>query len=168
MAYLSRIAWRARTRRRHPGTLDRGAVVGLAFHWPAMSKPVRGIRNVSAALRGWQDYHMDEHGWSDIAYQVAVDQDGNRYGLRGLRRVSAANGGRTVNLTYGAVLLVLAPGETPSPAMVRTVRRIVRQHRRIFPGSRHLVGHGEIRPSGPTDCPGAAVRAALDAGVFEP
>ena len=166
--YVPRIAWRARARRHHPGTLRRDQVVGLAFHWPAMSKPVRGIRNVSAALRGWQAYHMDTHGWSDIAYQVAVDQDGHRYRLRGLRHVSAANGGTGVNRQYGAVLLVLAPGEKPSAAMVRTVRRVVRSHRRRFPASRQLVGHGDIRPSGPTDCPGAAVRDALDAGRFEP
>lgn len=167
MTIYSRAEWGARTAHGGPGPLNPDRVVGLAFHWPAMSKPIRGTANVARALRGWQAYHMDTNGWSDIAYQVAVDQDGNEYELRGLRTTSGANGNGDVNARYGAVLLVLAPGEKPSPEMIGQVRNIVARHREFFPKSRALVGHGDIRPGG-TECPGPAVRAALKGHVFEP
>lgn len=165
--YYPRKSWRARARRRHPGTLDRAQVRGLALHWPAMSKPLRTVADVKAALRSWQTFHMDTNGWSDIAYQDAFDQAGNRYKLRGLRHRSAANGSTDTNLRYGAILLVLAPGEEPSPAMIRAVRRHVRRFRKRYKGATELVGHGDIRPE-PTDCPGAAVRRHLKERTFEP
>lgn len=159
--------WGARKRRRHPGTLDPRQVVGIALHWPGMSKPLRTTTEVKAALRGWQNYHMDTNGWSDIAYQVAFDQAGHVYRLRGLRHRSAANGNTDLNLRYGAFLLILAPGEQPSEQMQKRVRKWVRKHRRRFPNSTRIVGHGTIRPGG-TACPGPAVNAAINAGRFEP
>lgn len=165
MSTITREAWGAApAAKADPLTASR--VIGLAFHWPAMSKPLRGIAAVSAALRDWQRYHMGK-GWRDIAYQVAIDQDGNRYILRGLDGVSAANGDTIPNETYGAVLLVLAPGEKPSPAMVAEIKRVVADHRRLFPKSKLLVGHSQIRPE-PTACPGPIVMALLKAGAFEP
>lgn len=167
MTIYSRAEWGARTAHGGPGPLDPNRVVGLAFHWPAMKSPVRGFANVAKALRGWQAFHMDDNNWSDIAYQVAVDQDGNEYELRGLRTQSGANGDDDVNERFGAVLLILAPGEKPSPEMIGQVRNIVARHREFFPKSKALVGHGDIRPGG-SECPGPAVRACLRAGDFEP
>jgi hypothetical protein len=167
MTVYSRADWGARPARSGPGPLAARDVVGLVFHWPAMKTPLRGFRAVAAALRGWQDYHMDGHGWSDIAYQVAVDQDGNRYILRGLDRQSAANGDADVNDEFGAILLILAPGEEPSPKMIREVRRVVVDHRELFPQSDALLGHNEVRPE-PTACPGPIVQRHLEAGTFEP
>ncbi|WP_161605422.1 peptidoglycan recognition protein family protein [Pimelobacter simplex] len=164
---FSRKDWRARDRRRHPGTLDRHQVEGIALHWPGMPHPLGTVTAVMNALRSWQRMHMDDNGWSDIAYQVAIDQQGNRYRLRGLKNRSAANGDTSLNLRYGAVLLVLAEGEKPSPAMIAEVRRVVARHRALFPRSRKIVPHSAIRPGG-TDCPGDAVRKLIDGGVFAP
>lgn len=149
-----------------PGPLDARTVRGLVFHWPAMARPVRGFAAVAAALRSWQAYHLSK-GWSDIAYQVAVDQDGNRYLLRGLDVQSAANGDQDVNDELGAVLLILAPGEEPSPAMIAETKRVVADHRRLFPRSTELLGHDDVRPEA-TACPGPAVQRHLAAGTFEP
>jgi hypothetical protein len=163
MAFYSRSDWGARPARPGPGPLERAQVQGIALHWPGMQSKIRGFKAVSAALRGWQDYHMDDKGWSDIAYQIAVDQDGNRYRLRGLETQSGANGDTSVNERYGAVLLVLAIGEQPSPAMVRQVRRAIERHRRLFPNSRLIVPHSELND---TDCPGDVVRAHIRAQAF--
>jgi hypothetical protein len=122
---------------------------------------------VARALRSWQRYHQVTKQWSDIAYQEAVDQAGNVWQLRGLSTQSGANGDVVPNQTYGALLLILAPGEQPTPAMVATVQARVAEFRRRFPGGTRVVGHGEIRPE-PTQCPGPAVRAALAAGRFNP
>jgi hypothetical protein len=167
VTHYTRADWNARPARSGPGALNPRKVVGLAFHWPAMSSPLTSPAAVMAALRSWQAYHMDGHGWSDVAYQVAVDQAGNRYELRGLAIQSGANGDAAVNETYGAVLLILAPGEKPSAAMVTEARQVVAEHRALFPKSTRLVGHGQIRPE-PTACPGPAAQAAINAGTFEP
>lgn len=166
MTTITRAQWGARPAAKAE-PLDAAAVVGLAFHWPGMKTPRRGVDAVSRALRAWQRYHMDTLGWRDIAYQVAVDQDGNRYILRGLDGQSGANGNQDVNRRFGAVLLVLAPGEEPSEAMIREVQAVVRDHRALFPKSSLLVGHQDVRPE-PTGCPGPAVMALLSEGAFVP
>lgn len=147
--------------------LNPANVVGIALHWPAMKLPITTTEGVRSALKAWQSYHMDGRDWSDIAYQEAIDQRGNSYQLRGLRAQSAANGDTDVNERYGALLLILGPDEEPSEAMIRTVQRRIRRHRRIFPNSRRIVGHGQIRPE-PTECPGPHIQRAIDRGVFDP
>lgn len=165
--YVTRKEWGAAPRRGGPGLLQPSRVEGLAVHWPATSQPIRGVANVSAALRGWQRYHQQTLGWSDIGYQEAIDQDGNVYRLRGLAVQSGANGNTDVNERFGALLLVLAPGEDLSPAMIAAVRRRVARHRDKFPNSRRIVGHADIRPE-PTACPGPAATAAIRAGKLNP
>lgn len=167
MTYFTRADWGARPATPGPGPLTASRVEGVALHWPAMVHPLVDVAAVKAGLRGWQAYHMDEHGWSDIAYQEAIDQDGNTYECRGLRIQSAANGDEDVNQRFGALLLVLSPGEQPSPAMTRTVQQRVHVHRTFFPGSRRIVGHQQIRPD-PTECPGKAVMSGITSGRFNP
>lgn len=150
-----------------PGPLDPANVNGIVLHWPGMSTPRHGFAAVSRALRAWQRYHMGTNGWSDIAYQVAVDQDGNEYELRGLRVQSGANGNQDLNRRFVAVLLVLAPGEKPTQAMKRAVRRIVRRSREMYPRARLILGHGDVRPGG-TACPGPIVTGLIIRGAFEP
>lgn len=150
--------------------LDRDQVDGVALHWPGIARPIHGFANVAAALRAWQKLHMDtdqiaDGGASDIAYQIAIDQDGNTYGLRGLRYRSAANGDTDVNLRFGAFLLIVAEREHPTSAMIHTVRARVLAHRNLFPKSHLIVGHRDIRPH-PTECPGDLVDDLVDSGAF--
>lgn len=167
MTYFTREDWGARPSKGGPGPLDIEQVEGVALHWPAMTKPLATVDAVKAALRGWQNYHMDSRGWSDIAYQEAYDQQGNAYELRGLHIQSGANGDSNVNERFGAILLVLAPGEQPSAAMVAAVREGIARHRALFPNSKRIVGHGQIREGG-TQCPGPITQGLIDSGVFEP
>ena len=166
MTFYPRRTWGARPTR-GATRLNRTQVKGIAFHWPAMAKPLTNPAAVMAALRGWQIFHMDTRKWADIAYQLAFDQDGNVYQLRGIGNRSGANGDTATNSEYGAFLLVLAPGEEPSDRMVKAVRRRVPGFRRMYPRAVDLVGHGEIRPGG-TECPGPAVRRCLAEDAFEP
>lgn len=164
MAHYNRKEWGGRPPEARY-KLDPLKVVGVALHWPGILDPLTNVDQVCAALRSWQGYHMDVKGWSDIAYQVAVDQAGNTYGLRGLRYRSGANGDQTTNVMYGAFLLVVAIGEQPTGTMVKAVRSRVDQHRNLFPKSQRIVGHRDIRPE-PTACPGELVDDMIDAGRF--
>lgn len=163
---ITRNQWSARAATNRTA-LDRNEVVGLALHWPGHTKPLRGVAAVSAALRNWQTDHQQAQGWADIAYQEAIDQEGNVYQLRGLSTRSAANGNETVNRRYGALVLVVAVGEQPSDALVEAVQRRVAAHRKLFPKSRAIVGHKHIRPEG-TQCPGEPILRLIAADAFEP
>jgi hypothetical protein len=139
------------------------------IHWPGTGTTT-GIHSqaaVASALRGWQNYHMDDRGWSDIAYQIAVDQAGRAWTLRGLRTQSGANGNNDLNERYGAILLVLVTGEQPTAAMKATTRGVIADFRRIFPRGTAIRPHSAVRPDG-TDCPGPAARAAIARGDFTP
>lgn len=152
--------------------LDVADVNGVALHWPGIANPLRTVEQVKAALRDWQRLHMDTDaiaagGASDIAYQIAIDNRGNTYHLRGLRHRSGANGGTDVNLHYGAFLLVLAAGEQPSAALIATVQNRIARFRHVFPHGLQIVGHQDIRPT-PTACPGPLVMSLIHRDVFDP
>lgn len=168
--YLPRSAWNARPAKAGPGDLTPSRVEGAVIHWPGTGSPtvIHTQAAVASALRGWQDYHMDGRGWSDIAYQVAVDQAGRAWTLRGLHAQSGANGDNDVNERYGAILLVLVTGEEPSEAMKATVREVIADFRDIYGQDADAIRpHSAVRPE-PTDCPGPAARAAIARGDFTP
>jgi hypothetical protein len=153
-------------------------VKNTAFHYPGTPKPINavgaaGLARVCSALRGWQAYHMDTRGWSDIAYCVAVDQVGRKYTLRGIPVRSAANGGTQVNLDYGAVLLVLGNDEEPSAAMAKAAGEVVGDYRARFAKvPKRPTWHGAIRPGGTaqdpsTECPGDRAIRQIKAGKFD-
>lgn len=168
MAYFSRKAWGARPARHRVPLLDRYKVEGVALHWPAITRPLTTVDQVTAALRSFQNQHMDTNKWSDIGYQIAVDQAGNWFKLRGMRHQSAANGNEDVNERFGAILLLVAQGEQPTPALIRTTRSRIRTFQlRLFPNGDSIVGHKDVRPD-PTACPGPAIDRLISRGTFDP
>lgn len=170
--YITRAQIGLRSARGGPGNLTVSRVENVAFHWPGMAAPINavgdiGMRRVCSALRGWQAYHMDTRGWSDIAYQVAIDQEGRAYTLRGINIQSGANGNNDVNERFGAVLLVLAPGEKPSAKMEATGKLVQADFRKRYPKvPARPTKHRSVRPAG-TDCPGPLAVQAIDSGRFD-
>lgn len=69
----------------------------VVIHWGGNTDP-DGSDNVPsteyemAILRGWQRYHMDRRGWTDIAYCAAVGNTGDTYRLQGENRNGATSG----------------------------------------------------------------------------
>lgn len=176
--YATRSEIGLRPARSGPGNLTISRVEGVADHYPGTPKPINavgdaGFRRVCSALRGWQAYHMDGRGWSDIAYQVAVDQEGRAYTLRGINTQSGANGNATANENFGAVLLILGNDEAPSAKMIATARQVHADFRKRYPNCRvRPYGHQEVRQhtSGgaiTTDCPGKQVMALIRAGKLD-
>lgn len=178
VTYITRAQIGLRAPRSGPGNLTISRVRGVADHYPGTPKPINavgdaGFARVCAALRGWQDYHMNSRGWSDIAYQVGVDQVGRAYTLRGVNVQSGANGNATANEDFGAVLLILGNDEAPTPAMIATARLVHADFRKRYSNCRvRPYGHQEVRQHTSTgaittDCPGTRVMALIRAGKLD-
>lgn len=178
VTYVTRAQIGLRPARSGPGNLTVSRVRGVADHYPGTPKPINavgdaGFHRVCSALRGWQAYHMDSRGWSDIAYQVAIDQEGRAYTLRGINTQSGANGNAEANEDFGAVLLVLGNDEAPSVKMIATGRLVHADFNKRYPNCRDRpYGHQEVRQHTSTgaittDCPGKQVMAAIRAGKLD-
>ena len=91
--YRPRSDWNARPPNGGPGPLTPSRVKGAVIHWPGSGETdsFDNDAEIASALRGWQNFHMDVRGWSDIAYQVAFSQDGDVWNLRGMATQSGAN-----------------------------------------------------------------------------
>jgi hypothetical protein len=145
-----------------------GRPLGVACHWPGTDAKLVGLSEsqVASQLRGWQNYHMDVKGWSDIAYGVAISWQGVVWDLRGLDCRTAANGGTQSNADYTACLWILGAGDKPTDAMIQAFRdwRTTRLLRR-YPGATAVKTHNDVRAAS-TECPGAAVTALVRSGTL--
>jgi len=167
---LPREAWTTRDPKVPLTRMTASRVVGTCVHWPGTTARIGDIGRARTAsrLEGYRRFHTAAppigKGWNDIAYQVGVDQGGRAWSLRGVEFESAANGTTDLNDRYVALLLLLGPGETPSPAMLDTARW-VRSEVILdrYPGAELVVPHSKVRPSG-TECPGDEVREAIVEG----
>jgi len=72
-------------------------------------------------VRAIQAYHMDQQGWTDLAYSDLACQHGAIYEGRGGLIRTAANGTNTGNDQAHAVCALLAAGQTPSAAMLDAI-----------------------------------------------
>jgi hypothetical protein len=165
--YLPRSAW---TRHVPAGLtpLNRDEVEGVALHWPGTDEPIGPAPRASIArrLEGYRRGHVRDRGWNDIAYQVAVDQAGRVWDLRGIRHRSAANGDTGPNRRWGAVLVLVGPGEALTDECKQALRDWYRdQWLARYPRATRVVEHRDVRPDA-TECPGPAVRAFIDSGAI--
>lgn len=162
--YLPRTAW---TQVPAAGDAMPPRPVGIAVHWPGTTSVIGATSqaNMAARLEGYRRYHVNGNGWADIAYQVGVDQGGRVWDLRGIGRMSAANGDQAVNRAWLACLFLLGPGESPGPALLTAFtdwRRDKALNR--YPTATRIVGHRDIRPTGATECPGPITEALIKSG----
>lgn len=134
-------------------------ITGVAIHYPGAAGTIgaESDRDTASRLDGYRRGHVNGNGWSDIAYNVAVDQRGQLWTLRGISRQSGANGTREANRTHGAILALVGNSETPTPAMIAGLQYAIRLYDVRFPGQvKHVRPH---RYFVQTACPGAKLRA---------
>lgn len=139
-----------------------GSIVGVALHYPGTPGTIGTETEAATAARleGYRRQHVNGNGWKDIAYNVAVDQRGNVWTLRGVSKQSGANGTTAANRSHGAILLLVGNSEQPSPAMIDAVHYAVRLWDVRY-------GVSAIRPHSyfvSTACPGKPVRRLLNDG----
>lgn len=149
----------------HPFTT---VVKGAYIHHPAAGNVIlanESVEQTMARLRSYRRQHTEDQGWHDIGYQVAFDQRGFSYQLRGADMESGANGGAESNDEATSFLLLLGEGEKPSPEMIKAVNGFLAQQKDVFPESKFIRGHRES-PDAKTSCPGPIVMAEIQNGTF--
>lgn len=162
---MPRSAWTADLPPHNPTLLVDSEVRGFAVHWPGGGGSLAGV-NVPQLLQGELHYHVDVRGWSDIAYQHAVDLNGKVWTLRGLDVRSAANGDVDPNRHYGAITCIYGPGDTPSAAMIQAIQDFRTQvWLKRFPHATEVKTHNQVRPA-PTECPGPKMTALVLDGTL--
>lgn len=154
-----------------PASFGGSDVRGVAVHWVGPPVPAAVNRGETAAvaryLRGVRRFHVEGRGWSDIAYQQAVDQSGDRWDLRGFRRQSAANGDQRANAQWGAIVALIGEGQKPTPALLRGLVASIHEFRERHDRARRVATHSDVRPD-PTACPGRALTLWVRAGARPP
>ena len=155
---FTRSDWGARPAS-HVNPLDYSQVRDLIVHYPGTASPIaRDDESIRRALRGWQDYHIDKKGWSDLAYNVAVDQMGRVWEGRGYDRRDGATSGR--GGTSMSILAMVGNDEAPTDLMLSGILRVITEGKRRAPNA--AVGPHSRYVS--TSCPGDALRGWLQAG----
>ena len=110
------------------------------------------VGHTTASIKAIQAFHMGpQRGWSDIAYNFIVLQDGRVFEGRGWN----VQGGHTLgyNRSAMAIVAVLGIGETPSAAMKRSIRAWRDTANAKYGRVLDIRGHRDF-PGNPTDCPG--------------
>lgn len=159
---MPRSRWTTTTSKAVPVKADQ--LRGVAVHYPG-SPGIIGRESEAATARrleGYRRTHVKINGWADIAYNVAVDQSGRVWVLRGLSRQAGANGTRTANEQHGAILALVGNGEDPTPELIAAVQYVIRLYDVRFPGR-----IGRVAPHGAfvkTQCPGPKLRHLLNDG----
>lgn len=154
MQVVSRKSWGARAPRGRQ-TVPWSQRVGVAVHHSAGP--------TSQSVAAIQSYHMDVNKWSDVGYNLLVDQQGRVYEGRGWDVLGAHATGHNAGW-IGVCWIGDATKVEPSPAAKRAVRWCVEEAQRRAGRKLQVRGHGQL-PGQATECPGPAWRKWITAGM---
>ena len=155
---VSRSEWGAR----HPLArvlLDVSELEGVAIHYSASfaDADVSTLADGKRRVRGVQRFHIDDQGWSDIAYSFLVDVQGRVYVGRGWGVRTAA---QTVgNSGYHAFCFLGADRDgrqDVTPKARAALAWLVREAQRRYPHATRVRPHSDFSS---TSCPGDELRA---------
>ena len=169
MAYYSRSSW---TSAGKGGTVLKGTgrtMTTIYIHYPGSGGTIgkASVASTKSRLEGYRRQHKNGNGWADIAYNVAVDQSGNVWELRGIDRQSGANGGTASNRSGQAILVLVGNNEAPTAECVAGIKDAVRRIRAVHPKAKTIRGHQQS-PDASTACPGAHLMKLVRSGGLEP
>jgi len=149
--------------------LTSSEVLGVAVHYTGSARPLGQTATFALSVRRLEDeraFHTAPppvgRGWSDIAYNVAIDVEGRVFDARGIAYRSAANGDATVNRTYGAVTWLIGVGDKPTPVMIDAFKQWRQEYwLPRYPRATTVVGHRDLYS---TECPGDPAYALVRSG----
>lgn len=136
-------------------------------HWNGPTVFVRGKTEwghefCGALVRGIQNFHMDQRGWSDIAYNWLVCPHGYVFEGRGLKYQNGANGTTIGNKTSPAICFLSGeanPFTEDSKIAFHQCTQYVATHSSAKTGA---IGHRDHKA---TECPGDARYRWIKSGM---
>lgn len=135
---------------------------GVALHYGGSNVPTSGHDSCISRWKSWQNYHMDGHGWVDIAYSMGVCQHGYAFAGRGAGVRTAANGTNYGNSTHYAVCWIGGAQQTPTPEALSAIAWCINALRSGGNAGRSVKPHRFFKATG---CPGNIL--AKEAGVVD-
>lgn len=165
---LCRDSWGARPAKPRgpdglPRSQDETTITRMTIHHTAV---VLGDNsNIIDRLRQHQRYHMDDKGWIDIAYHMAVDRNGNIFQLRDWH---LAGDTATSYNPYGHFLVVCEGNFDEEPVSQKQLQGAALAFAwatQNFTISSTLEGHQQVAPG--TSCPGASLQAHVTSGDLQ-
>lgn len=168
MAYYSRSSW---TNVAKGGTRLAGSGRTMKYiyiHYPGQPGNIgRAHTSVTKRrLKGYLRQHKNINKWADIAYNVAVDQDGNVWELRGIDRQTGANGGTTSNRHGQSILVLVGNNEEPTKECIAGIKDAISRIQKVHPEATTLRGHQDS-PDASTECPGPHLMKLVKSGLKE-
>jgi hypothetical protein len=145
MNYRSRKDWGARlpTRTTPLRTVSNGVVIHHG------GNPIPDSADAAAVVRAYQRHHMDQRGWTDIAYSWLVDpRDGTIYEGRGW---GVANGATTGYGTSTIAICIIGHGDQLTDAAKRSINDIIAEAEKRHGVKLRVRGHRDFKA---TACPG--------------
>lgn len=158
-----RLITRAQAGLRAPRSISRNITSeGVTGHWGggALGWPWDHSRCASI-WRAWQAFHMDQHGWSDLAYSMGACPHGYVLEGRGAGVRTAANGTNDGNLRSHAVVYLGGDGDEFTAEGKQAMHDAITYLRDRGAGSR-LWRHFDWKG---TACPGSAIADWIVAGA---
>lgn len=143
--------------------MDPDLLRGVCIHWAGYKVSTKS--NTPTTLRSIQKYHLDNRGWYDVAYQFGVDSAGEVWELRGLDVENGAQGKRSWNRRYIAIVALCGPGQDITDDMVAGLRTAIAHVRARWPQCREIIPHNSLKA---TQCPGPDLVALIARGSLEP
>lgn len=169
MAYYPRSSWTSIPK---GGTTLEGSgrtMTRIYIHYPGQKAAIGAVNESSTKnrLQGYRRQHKNVNGWADIAYNLAVDQKGNVWELRGVDKQSGANGGTKSNRHGQAILVLVGNNEKPTAACIRGIQDAIQRIRKEHPKATTIRGHKQS-PDASTECPGSHLMKLVRSGALEP
>jgi hypothetical protein len=156
VAIASRESWGARTA--DVSRLTHHTVTRLTVHHAGTQAGTNG----PPQFRGWQNFHIDDRGWPDIAYHLLIGMDGTVYEARD--PAFRGDTGTTYDTT-GHFLVVVEGNfndERPTDAQIESLTAVLAGASAQFGVSPSTIsGH---RDHAATSCPGTNLASIIDSG----
>lgn len=132
---------------------------GVALHYGGPAQNLATHSDCIKRWKGWQNFHMDSRGWSDIAYTGGVCNHGFAFAGRGAGVRTAANGTNYGNTNFYAICWLGGDGEHPSLEATQAYEWWVLELRKAGAG-RRVRAHRSFKS---TSCPGNTLTALAEA-----
>lgn len=129
---------------------------GIAVHYGGPAQKLDGHAECKRRWKGWQGFHMDERGWSDLAYTMGVCDHGFAFAGRGAGVRTAANGTNAGNDSFYAVVWLGGDGEQPSALAQDAIEWCIQELRVNGGAGTSVRPHRSFRS---TSCPGGPLVA---------